>query len=485
MLSTDGDPARQLTKGEYILSTGTFPRVDVYSHTMAGEPLMAYEWLAEVASAASHRLFGLAGPVLMYSAMIGLTFALLFAGLRARGHGLLLSAGLVTLAATTSAIGWVARPHIFTALALVLTWMLLDAWYRRELRSGLLWAFPPLFCIWANWHGGFLVGWIMLGAYVGADVLRALAGDEEPGRAARARLREIRLPALASLPVVILNPNGLGMFDHIVGHFRHRFVLQNTGEFLSPDFHSGQPEPFLFLSFLLLTIASVAWSSRRLTLHEGGLLLVFVFFALYSVRNIPLFAIVVTPILASQLDALPALPGWWGKAADRIGSWFARRERVITAVDQRTRVALWSGAVVCGLSVLAAVQHRAGQTPLGVAFDPSRLPVVAADYLVAKPPPGEGFSNQQWGGYLLHRLWPTKRVFIDGQTDFYGDELARQYLQVMTLSDGWRGVLDDHRVQWVVFNTDSGLVAQLDQGGGWLRVHTDPVASVFVRRDRT
>jgi hypothetical protein len=272
------------------------------------------------------------------------------------------------------------------------------------------------------------------------------------------------------------------MFDHIVGHFRHRFVLQNTGEFFSPDFHSGRPEAYLFLAILLATIAALAWSSRRPTLQEGACFLSLSFFALYSVRNIPLFAITVTPILAAQLEALPALEGRWAALADRVGRWFAARDRAIASADAQTRAPLWSAVGVLALVFVAGVQWRTGQLPLGITFDPTRLPVAAADYLAANPPAGNGFANQQWGGYLLHRLWPQHRVFIDGQTDFYGDELSREYLGVITLSEGWRETLEKHQVRWVVSYTGSGLVEQLERGGGWTRVHRDQLATVLVRQ---
>src|SRR5919199_490937 len=44
MVSADGDPGRHLTVGEHILATGAIPRQDLFSHTMAGQPLLPYEW---------------------------------------------------------------------------------------------------------------------------------------------------------------------------------------------------------------------------------------------------------------------------------------------------------------------------------------------------------------------------------------------------------------------------------------------------------
>ena len=86
MLSLDGDPARHLTVGSYILASGRILDSDPFSHTMAGQPYAPHEWLAEVAAAVTYNWAGPAGPVLLSGAVIGLTFALLFTHLRSRGH---------------------------------------------------------------------------------------------------------------------------------------------------------------------------------------------------------------------------------------------------------------------------------------------------------------------------------------------------------------------------------------------------------------
>ena len=50
------------------------------------------------------------------------------------------------------------------------------------------------------------------------------------------------------------------------------------------------------------------------------------------------------------------------------------------------------------------------------------------------------FNNFIWGGYLL-QAWPEQRVFIDGGTDHYGEQLFNEYIQVWNLEPGWRDVL--------------------------------------------
>jgi len=107
--------------------------------------------------------------------------------------------------------------------------------------------------------------------------------------------------------------------------------------------------------------------------------------------------------------------------------------------------------------------------------------VTAVDYLRSSPPAGNGFNQFEWGGYLIHQLWPGQRVFIDGQSDFYGEALFREYAQVAEQRDGWADVLGRRGVEWMICGSDSSLVRLLVITPGWRVAHRDPVATVLVR----
>jgi hypothetical protein len=134
-----------------------------------------------------------------------------------------------------------------------------------------------------------------------------------------------------------------------------------------------------------------------------------------------------------------------------------------------------------GLFSVAIIQARTTENTLGAQFDPTLQPVGAASYLKEHPPLENGFNQLQWGGYLLRELWPTERVFIDGQTDFYGDSLLNDYLQVADLRAGWQDVLDRYDIRWVVFSSDSPLVRTLRTSEGWHVTYEDSLATVLTR----
>jgi len=89
------------------------------------------------------------------------------------------------------------------------------------------------------------------------------------------------------------------------------------------------------------------------------------------------------------------------------------------------------------------------------------------------------FNYFPWGGYLLYRNWPEQMVFIDGQTDFYGESLTRQYEKVITMSSGWQDVLEEYNVGRILMPSDSDLVAGLSGNSRWELVYQDETAAVL------
>jgi len=160
---------------------------------------------------------------------------------------------------------------------------------------------------------------------------------------------------------------------------------------------------------------------------------------------------------------------------------FTQLDRRISSVDSQLREGLLPAAAV----VFVIMAFRAG-VPLdfqrtGNVFDPQVFPVRAADWLVEHPQSGRPFNYFPWGGYLLYRHWPDVKVFIDGQTDFYGEALTRQYEQVVTLSPGWEDVLDQYSVDWVIFPVGEPLAVELSSRPGWVVLYQDSTAVILGR----
>ena len=120
-------------------------------------------------------------------------------------------------------------------------------------------------------------------------------------------------------------------------------------------------------------------------------------------------------------------------------------------------------------------------TRTGNCFDPQVFPVQAVNWLESHPREGNGFNYFTWGGYLLYRRWPEQKVFIDGQTDFYGESLTRAYETAISAEPGWKDVLNKYEVSWAILPPQAPLALALEDDR-WKAVYQDGTAVVFEKR---
>jgi hypothetical protein len=191
-----GTPRVHLLTGEYILTSGGVPTVDIFSYTMGGHPFVAKEWLGDVVAALAYRALGLGGVVLLFGSCVGGAFALVFRQARDRGVAGLLALGVTALALAASTVHWLARPP-----------RLHDPGNRAHLRAGRQ-LVPRTDCVALAVGAGprsialgesarRLLHWAPdRRAYVAADALRWLGADEAESASARRRLRRLA-PVLA------------------------------------------------------------------------------------------------------------------------------------------------------------------------------------------------------------------------------------------------------------------------------------------------
>jgi hypothetical protein len=466
LINSDGDMARHIRLGGVALDQHALPGTDFFSYTRAGEPFIAFEWGSEVLYAAAYRAAGLAGVAVFAGLVLALTYALLARFMIRRGGDPLLAYLTSMTAAVLSAGHWLARPHLFTMLAVVVLLVLIEQRGRRS-----LWLYVPFFLVWANLHGGFFYGCVVLVLYASGELLEAwLATDARAEWLARARHHLIA--AVIGVAVSLVNPYGWHLLAHVAGFFGKSSILTLTQEFMSPDFHTVNGK--LFLLVLLVVVAALSLSRRRPSFPALLLLLINLAFALIAQRNIELFALVALPLVGLSLDqewrALPLL----------------RRAK---EVFQREHAGHQGGvgAVICTVLLLALA--AAGGKVGGVEvvpdrFDPKAFPVAAVDSARSAKLEGNLFNTFIWGGYLL-LAWPEQRVFIDGGTDHYGDEIFREYLQVWGLEPGWREVLQRHNVSLAITSPQARLADELVRDQGWTVWYCDSTAAILRRPAET
>src|SRR5262249_7787642 len=144
----------------------------------------------------------LAMIVAVTAVLAGITQGLVAELLRRRGMDPVpaLIASLVSFLLASA--HWLARPHLFSMLFAVVLLLMLESDERWA-----LWLIGPMFALWANLHGGWAYGLIVLGAYIVGDAAEWKWGADAARWRPRTRRHAVAL-GLAALGT-LLNPYGL------------------------------------------------------------------------------------------------------------------------------------------------------------------------------------------------------------------------------------------------------------------------------------
>jgi hypothetical protein len=472
--------------GEQMLSTHAITRTDPFSVTMGGQTWYAWEWLYDVGIARIHRAVGLNGVVYVTALIIALTFALTLRLCLRRGSDLAVTALVLALSLGASMIHLFARPHVLSWLFTVIWFQVLDSSESIEDRQQ-LWYLPALMLLWVNLHGGFVVGFVLLAMYVLSDtILYYRSREAEERRGLTARLRILGWVTGLSFLASLINPYGYQLHVHVYRYLSSRWLMNHIDEFLSPNFHGVAQQCFVVI--LLVTIVALVFLRSKPPLAQLFVMLFATYSGLYASRSLPVSSLLLTLIVA---------PFWTQAIADarsnenlslRLRAFLSRWHSLtvrIRDVELGFRGHLWPvGAVLVG--VLACTQHgRIGARQwMNARFDPGHLPVQAAEVIAQRGIHDPIFCPDSWGGYLIYRLFPQNKVFVDDRHDFYGEEFLKDYLKAIRLAPEWDKFLNEKRVNWVLLPAGSSLSNMLQETPRWHLVYRDGTSELLERKDK-
>lgn len=460
MLNTDSDLGRHLTLGGYILDTRQIPTRDLLSFTKPDQPRPPYEWLAQVLFASVYRLLNLDGVILLTASLIAAAFLLVYVDSTQRSGAPILALFLTIWAASASSLHWLTRPHIFSFLFFAIWLYGLEK--TRAKKNFAIWLFPALMLIWANTHGGFIFGFLAWLAYLAGwlwKVFRKSANWKDG--------QILLIIGGTSLIASILTPDLWGNWEAVLNN-RSAYILSRTVETMPPNFATPGIWPFAGLLMLIILFAFL--NRKKVEASHIFLLAGLTALSLLMARNIPLFAIAAAPILA----------GWVKQTYEKENRW-TKLEDGFAKIDATLRGFLWPVISVIAIIGFFALRQAKTQTSF-FQFNPQVFPAQAAGWIESHPQSGNMFNDFNWGGYLLYRLWPGQRVFIDSQSDFYGEELTRQSEEILNGEGNWDAELGQYNVNWIIVPREAGLARAARSNAGWQIIYEDSVAVIFVRR---
>jgi hypothetical protein len=459
----DGDTGYHIRAGQYILDTLSIPRKDMFSFHSPAIPWTAHEWLSEVIMALVHNMAGLTGIVVFFSLVISLTYYVYFRILKKYTNNILLAIFFALFVITCSQIHWLARPHIFSLLLMVIWYGLIDLYQYKN--KNLLYLLPLIMLVWVNLHGGFLAGFMILSIYLMGNLLSIFSVAGADRDCYKQKFKHFSIITVACLMSSLINPYGYHILLFPFKLVSSKFIIDSVSEFMSPNFH----EPSVFKYMLLFMIAVFAWSRKRLNVIEILLVLLFTNMALYSVRYIPLFAIVTAPIIMRKTEI------FLEESKNKYVAFLKKRADGFSSIDSAAKGFLWplAGAVFVVLAVTNGKLHYG--------FDPKLKPVSAVEFMKKEAISGNMFSSDEFGDYIIYAAWPQYKVFIDGRLDMYGTSKLKEYTNITSFKQDWVRTLDKYKITWIIFDADSALSRHLLQLDDWKLIYADDVANIFVK----
>jgi hypothetical protein len=458
LTQADGDLSAHIRMGEQILATGHIPTHSLASYTAATEPMVGHAWLAEILFASLFRIGGLPIICVISGIVVGLTHGTIALFLRRHGADPRWAFLAALLSLALASTHWLARPHLFSIVGSALTIFLLES---ERPRRQLL--FVPLFAVWANLHGGWLYGLALIGMFIVGELAEAWLSVERRDYWFSRAKRDSYALVLASASTV-LNPFGLALHREVLSAVTSTSLARNMAEFLPPNFQDAGQWPFLLA--LLLTVALLSLGVRRMPLPWLAVVIMSLFFALRSFRNIALFGVTAWPLIA--LHVARAFPK--GRRPFPLFTEFAR-------LDPNTRLG-WLAAPVAFLMLLLGLNRGwiGGLPVIADSFDKKTFPVVAVDRARDARLEGRVFDAWVWGGYIM-LAWPEASLHVDPLK--FNQSTMHSYTMIENVQPAWLAELARWKVRTIIVPTKSPLAQALKTAPAWGLWYVDSTAVVY------
>lgn len=465
-----------LEAGEYLKGYGAIPTGDPFSFTFYEEPWVLHEWLFEIVLYHIYTFAGHYGVKLFVAATMS---AALFTVYRAsvaftdnRSHSLIITTVTLLIFYKFS----LPRPQIITYLFFAIYLHILLGYKYRTYQVKLYWL-PIIMVLWVNIHAGYLIGIVLLLLFILTEAIERLF-DTENKNVTPATLTPLLWTLALCLAASLLNPYSYNQWLYPF-QVVTMSATDSITEWKSPDFHK-----LLFKGYLLYFIGFFflrGYTSPRPDLSGTILPFFFITMSIVSARHVPLALLITLPHYAYVISNLH-FPWHKQRVVMRcISPWFdAFKHRTHATRKLGNKEHIFSWLILIVLLPGVAAMHYATQGRLDT-FDNWAVPDRAVTFIKENEITGNILNQYSKGGYLIFKLYPESKVFIDGRADLYGDKFFNIHQTIINARKGWRELISRYDIDYVLLPNDSPVLCPLNGSDEFKLVYRDEIYSVLVR----
>jgi len=436
-----------LAAGDFIRTQGHIPFHDPWSFTSGGRQWFNLSWLWDV----------IASVIFQYANFSGLILFVIACGAVIVGYltSLCLGSGASPIAVCISVFSacllypafFAAYPNIYLAASPNMATMLFSVIFYGEClkKTRRVFLLPAFMVLWANLHGGFLLGLIIVGIFGAVALLKR----------DWVNFKVYGVVGAGCFIATFINPLGWHIYEgtaSVLGHFSQAYITEWWPYYRNISLPGSIPGIMYILAFVALELRY-----RKSGPLESRLLSwLFLFIGLYQFRYMSFFFIFSTVPLALHLDRL--LP----KQLDNFR-------------------ALLAGGIVAACALPLIYMQIAPRL---------RLPQMLSDqdvaYLQTHFPHARLLNHWNYGGILIFRTQGAIPVFVDGRASTaYPDDLLRDYFKLVEFQfneAAWDTVLKKYQIDTVLWvKAHEELRRFLVGKRGWKEAYTGEYASIYVK----
>ena len=444
----DPDLGWHLRMGETIVKSG-IPLTDPFSYTMPTFAAVGNEWLNNVVEYLIYGRWGKAGLAVVWASMAVAAIALVLPG-KARNWAVV---PILLALGTLVGLGGVR--------AQVIDWLMLAATMRLW-ENGKRWMLPALFGLWANAHGAFGLGPVVLGILMAAKVWRNKKIDVGDAGV-----------WILGVVATLVNPWGVRLWGEVWAAISDGSLKWTVAEW-RPFWATT---PWIGVAMLAAGAGMTWWKfgSREMAGQVAAAAIVGIM-AVGGVRHTGLFALAAVPVMAEGLRGF--------------------KDKVRNEVEDRWEK-FYKLLVVMAVLV-AGVETAVGLTAAWGLREEKFYPKAAISWLKTNPGKGRVFTDYGWGGYVLWKM-PEEKVFIDGRMATWKGGVFSTYLMIVGRKEDFAPVFDKYGVDTVLWpkrtieepkivwgikwgkeKEEFPLALELEKRG-WVRIYEDDVSLIYRR----